>query len=60
MLEGDSADMCGGKILILTMGDLAENLACADPGARTSIGPRGIHVACVAHITLRLCLMLRY
>ena len=38
MFEGDSADMCAGKFPLLSMGVLAEGLACADPGARTPIG----------------------
>ena len=36
--EGDSADMCAGKFLLVSMGGPAEGLACADPGARTPIG----------------------
>ena len=42
MFEGDSADMCAGKILLMLMGAQAEGLACADPGARTPIGVSGI------------------
>ena len=38
MFEGDSADMCAGKFLLVSMGGRAEGLACADPGARTPIG----------------------
>ena len=38
IFEGDSADTCGGKFLLMLMGGRAEGLACADPGARTSIG----------------------
>ena len=38
MFEGDSADMCAGKFLLVLMGGRAEGLACADPGARTPIG----------------------
>ena len=41
MFEGDSADTCGGKYSIMSMGGLAEGLACADPGARTPIGVSG-------------------
>ena len=41
MFEGDSADMCGGNFLLMSMGGRAEGLACADPGARTSIGVSG-------------------
>ena len=35
MFEGDSADMCAGKVPLVLMGGRAEGLACADPGART-------------------------
>ena len=42
MFEGDSADMCGGKFPLVSMGGRAEGLACADPGARTPIGASGI------------------
>ena len=38
MFEGDSADPCAGKILLMSMGGRAEGLACADAGARTPIG----------------------
>ena len=41
MFEGDSADMCAGKFLPVSMGGRAEGLACADPGARTPIGASG-------------------
>ena len=41
MFEGDSADMCAGKFLLLLMGGRAEGLACADPGARNPIGTSG-------------------
>ena len=41
MFEGDSADTCAGKFLLMPMGVLAEGLACADPGARTPIGVSG-------------------
>ena len=34
MFEGDSADMCGEKFPIMSMGGRAEGLACGDPGAR--------------------------
>ena len=34
MFEGDSADMCSGKIPLVSMGGGAEGLACADPRAR--------------------------
>ena len=38
MFEGDSADMCGKKIPLVSMGGRAEGLACTDPEARTPIG----------------------
>ena len=38
MFEGDSADTCGGKFSLRSMGDQAEGLACAEPGSRTPIG----------------------
>ena len=41
MFEGDSADMCAGKFLLVSMGGRAEGLACADPVARTPIGASG-------------------
>ena len=41
MFEGDSADMCGGKFPLVSMGGRAEGLACADSGARTPIGASG-------------------
>ena len=41
MFEGDSADMCAGKLLLVSMGVRAEGFACADPGARTPIGASG-------------------
>ena len=41
MFEGDSADMCGGKFPLLSMGGQAEGLGWADPGARTPIGASG-------------------
>jgi hypothetical protein len=34
MFEGDSADTCAGKFLLMSMGGQSEGLACADPGAR--------------------------
>ena len=42
MFEGDSADTCGGKFPLMSMGGQAEGLVCADPGARTPIGASGI------------------
>ena len=41
MFEGNSADMCGEKFPLMSMGGQAEGLACADPGARTPIGVSG-------------------
>ena len=41
MFEGDSANMCAGKFLLVSIGGRAEGLACADPGAMTPIGVRG-------------------
>ena len=41
MFEGDSADTCAGKFLLVLMRGRAEGLACADPGARTPIGASG-------------------
>ena len=41
MFEGDSADLCGRKFSLLSVGGQAEGLACADPGARTPIGASG-------------------
>ena len=41
MFEGDSADICGGKFPLVSMGGRAEGLACADPGASSLIGASG-------------------
>jgi hypothetical protein len=41
MFEGDSADTSAEKFPLVSMGDRAEGLACADPGARTPIGASG-------------------
>ena len=41
MFEGNSADTCAGKFPLVSMGDRAEGLLCADPGARTPIGASG-------------------
>ena len=41
MFEGDSADTCGGKFPLVSMGGRAEGLACADLGARTPTGASG-------------------
>ena len=46
MVEGDSADMCGGKFPLMSMGGRAEGLACTDPGARTPIGVSGNFYPC--------------
>ena len=45
MFEGDSADMCAVKCLLMSIGK-AEGLACADPGARTPIGVNGNFKIC--------------
>jgi hypothetical protein len=42
IFEGDSADICAGKFLLVSIGGRAENLACTDPEARTPIGASGI------------------
>ena len=41
MFEGDSADTCGGKFPLMSMGGRAGGLVCADPEARTPIGASG-------------------
>ena len=41
MFEGDSADMCAGKLPLMLMGGRSEGLAYVDPGARTPIGVSG-------------------
>jgi hypothetical protein len=41
MFEGDSADMCAEKFMLVSMGGRAEGLVCVDPGARTLIGASG-------------------
>ena len=38
MFEGNFADMCAEKFLLVSMGSWAEGQACVDPGARTPIG----------------------
>jgi hypothetical protein len=42
MFQGDSADMCAGKSLLMLMGGRAKNLACSDLGARTPVSVSGI------------------
>ena len=37
MFEGDSADMCAEKFMLMSMGGQVEGLACSDQGARTPI-----------------------
>ena len=37
MFEGDSAEMCGGKFQLMSMGGRAEVLTCADLGAKSPI-----------------------
>ena len=44
MFEGDSADRCAETFPLVSMGGLAEGLACADPGARTPIGASRIQL----------------
>jgi hypothetical protein len=41
LFEGDSADMCAVKFLLVSRGGRAEGLACADPGAWIPIGASG-------------------
>jgi hypothetical protein len=41
MFVGDFADTCSEKFRLVLMGGRVEGLACADPGARTSIGASG-------------------
>ena len=41
LFEGDSADMCAGKFLLVSMGGRVKGLVCADPGAITPIGASG-------------------
>jgi hypothetical protein len=41
MFVGDSADMCGVNFLLMSMGDQAEGLVCADPVTWTPIGMSG-------------------
>ena len=42
MFEGDFADTCADKFLLMSMGGQGEGLACTDPGARTPNGVSGI------------------
>ena len=42
MFEGDSTDMHGVKILLVSMGNWVEGFSCADQGARTPIDAIGI------------------
>ena len=39
MFDSDSVDTCTWKFLLMSMTVRAEGLACADPEARTPIGP---------------------
>jgi hypothetical protein len=55
MFEGDSADTRDRKFPLGSMGDRAEDLACADPGARTPIGASGIQ-RCFHHKLTLLCI----
>jgi hypothetical protein len=45
MFEGDSADVCTGKFLLMLIGERADGLACTDPGARTPIGASRIFLS---------------
>ena len=56
MLEGDSADTCAGKFPLVLMGGQAEDLACADPGARTPIGAIGIYFLILVFSSSKKCL----
>ena len=42
MFEGDFADTLDDKFPLMLMGGRAEELACANPGARTTIGVSGM------------------
>jgi hypothetical protein len=44
MFESDSADMCGGKFSLVSMGGRADPLSMRRRGARTPIGASGIHI----------------
>ena len=56
MFEGDFADTCAGKFPLVSMGGLAEGLACADPGARTPIGTSGnLFYISFPHPVLNVC-----
>ena len=46
MFEGDSADKCAGKFLLMSMGGRVEGLECADPGAKTPVGVSGNSFSC--------------
>ena len=41
MFEGDSADTCANKFLLVSMGGRKEGLKCVDPGATTPISASG-------------------
>ena len=56
MFEGDSADMCGGKFPLMSMGNRAEGLACADAGAKTPI-----IICCIRDVFItNICYMSNY
>ena len=58
MFEGDSADMCVEKFLLVSMGGRAEGLACADPGVRTPIGASGIWFVLISKVIQFLPLLI--
>ena len=62
MFEGDSADTCAAKFLLMLMGGRAEGLACTDPVARTPIGVSGnLNIFCfVFCLFVTACLSLLF
>ena len=52
MFKGDSADTCGEKFPLMSMGGRAEGLVCEDPGARTPIGMSGSFSSMVIKVLL--------
>ena len=54
MFEGDSADTCGEKFPLVSMGGQVEGLACADPGARNLIGTCGNFVSPINIINMKV------
>ena len=41
MSKGDSAYMCAGKFLLMSIGGRAKGIECSDPGARIPISVSG-------------------